>query len=315
MIVSISRRTDIPLYYSAWLENRLKAGCAQVANPFNSKQVRRVSLEPAAVDGLVLWTKHPGPMLQRPGLMSLLNNYRYYVQVTLTPYDAIIEPGLPDKGRVVIPAIQALAAVIGPERLVWRYDPILLSQSAQTNQSSLSEQRTSLTGEIDPSYHLDAFSRLATALTGCTTSVIVSFVDDYRGCRSTMKANGLALTVPIEVQHQLLKAMAPIAAHCGMSIATCAEAEDFSSYGIKRATCIDATRLGLPSLAQKKDAHQRAFCGCAPSVDIGIYNSCAVGCVYCYANPSRKLLKEHLLTYHPGSESLKAQLQYTREHR
>lgn len=304
MIVSISRRTDIPLYYSAWLENRLKAGYAQVANPFNPKQIRSVSLEPSAVKGLVLWTKHPGPMLQRPGLMSLLNNYQYYVQVTLTPYDARIEPGLPDKGRVIIPAIQALAAAIGPERVVWRYDPILLSQSALINQSSPVGQPASLTGEIDSSYHLDTFSRLATALTGCTTTVIVSFVDDYRGCRGAMKANGLALTVPIEAQHLLLKAMAPIAAQAGMTLATCAESEDFTSYGIKRASCIDANRLGLPLLAQKKDAHQRAFCGCAPSVDIGIYNSCAVGCVYCYANPSPKALWDHLQAYSPDAEML-----------
>ena len=99
MIISASRRTDIPAFYSRWLGNRLREGFVLVKNPRNPRQVRRISLAPEDVDGIVLWTKNPAPMLP---MLSALEPYAYYFQFTLTPYGTDVEPGLPDKDSVMI---------------------------------------------------------------------------------------------------------------------------------------------------------------------------------------------------------------------
>ena len=93
MIVSVSRRTDIPAFYSDWFFNRLQEGFVHGINPFNRKQVSEISLRPEDVDCFVFWTKNPAPMLER---LDLLAGYNYYFQFTLTPY------GLSDKGEKVL---------------------------------------------------------------------------------------------------------------------------------------------------------------------------------------------------------------------
>mgnify|MGYP001106884062 CR=1 FL=1 len=112
MILSVSRRTDIPACYAEWFFNRVQEKFALVRNPRNFHQVSRVRLEPAVVDGIVFWTKNPIPMLNR---LEELSEYTYYFQFTLTPYGRELEPGLPDKPSVLIPAFQQLSRQIGAE--------------------------------------------------------------------------------------------------------------------------------------------------------------------------------------------------------
>ena len=124
MIISASRRTDIPAYYSDWFCNRLREGFVCVRTPMNFHQVSRIALSSDVVDGIVFWTKDPRPLMPR---LEELRAYPYYFQFTLTPYGKDMEPGLPDKGAVLLPAFQMLSDMIGPERVIWRYDPILLT--------------------------------------------------------------------------------------------------------------------------------------------------------------------------------------------
>ena len=123
MILSASRRTDLPAFYGEWTENRLREGRVLVPNPFRPSQVRDLRFSPETVDCIVFWTKNAGPMLPRlPRIRAM--GYSFYFQHTLTPYGPELEPGLANK-RQVLADMRRLGEMLGPEGLVWRYDPIL----------------------------------------------------------------------------------------------------------------------------------------------------------------------------------------------
>ncbi|NLY29527.1 MAG: DUF1848 domain-containing protein, partial [Firmicutes bacterium] len=138
MIISVSRRTDIPNYYSEWFLNRTKEGFVLVRNPVNFRQISRIRLAPDVVDGIVFWTKNPAPIISR---LPELDEYMYYFQFTLTPYGKDIEPNIPEKSRVLA-VFKRLSEMIGPDRVIWRYDPILINE------------------KYTVAYHLDAFGRM-----------------------------------------------------------------------------------------------------------------------------------------------------------
>ncbi len=123
MILSASRRTDIPAFYSEWFFNRIKEGYLLVRNPMNIHQVNRINLSPQLVDCIVFWTKNPKPMLKR---LDELKNYKYYFQFTLNSYDKTIEPNVPLKKDLIETFIK-MSNLVGKEKLIWRYDPILLT--------------------------------------------------------------------------------------------------------------------------------------------------------------------------------------------
>lgn len=263
MIISASRRTDIPCWYGGWLLQRLQSGEVLSANPFNSKRITRLRFSPQSVDALVLWTKNPGPMLPLlPQLDRLC--YRYYFSFTLTGYGLDWEPGLPPL-RERIACFQRLAAQLSPERVDWRYDPIILS------------------GGRDTGWHLENFSRLCRELAPFTRRCILSFFDPYRhlGSRFPPLQEGQML--------ELAAGLSEIAKGYRLPLYTCAEKIDLSAYHIQHAACIDPQKIerlwgrGLPP---RKDAGQRLLCGCAPSIDIGAYDTCISGCAYCYGTRS-----------------------------
>ena len=146
MIISASRRTDIPSYYSDWFFNRIKDGFVYVRNPMNIHQISKISLSPTIVDGIVFWTKNPTPMLNR---LHELNDYTYYFQFTLNPYGTDVEPNVPSKNDIVIPTFQQLSKEIGKNRVIWRYDPIFFNdklQSAPRVNEQMSGGRAQITG-------------------------------------------------------------------------------------------------------------------------------------------------------------------------
>lgn len=273
MIVSCSRRTDIPAFYSRWFFNRLREGFVLVRNPMNAGQIRRVSLAPADVDGFVFWTKDPAPILEE---LHLLKDYGFYFQVTLTPYGRDLEPNLPPPAERLETFIR-LSDQIGPQRVIWRYDPILLS------------------GALGIEDHLEHFSHLASRLSGHTRKCIISFIDLYRHIQARMSDLSARAPDPTEM-HLLAKSIAQIAGRCGMTVETCAEEIDLSGCGIEHGRCIDARLIaeltGRPPVAQK-DKYQRKLCGCAASVDIGQYDTCPHLCQYCYANVSRRKMERN----------------------
>ena len=267
MILSASRRTDIPNYYSEWLARRFRAGFLCVRNPMNFRQVSRITLNPNVIDCIVFWTKNPAPMLP---YLDEYRRYMYYFQFTLTGYGKDIEPGLPDKRRILIPAFCELADRIGRDRVIWRYDPIFLSDHYTLD------------------YHVKAFTRIAEALAGRTRRVVISFLDDYEKTKRNMKGiNIQGLTK--EKMWRLAHSFAVIAGRYGMEIQTCAEKIDLSEYGITHGACIDREYiehlLGC-RLRAGKDHGQRPECRCMESVEIGSYHTCRNGCRYCYANYS-----------------------------
>jgi len=267
MILSVSRRTDIPNYYSEWFYNRIKEGFVCVRNPMNPHQVSRISLSPKVIDCIVFWTKNPSSMLVR---LEELSAYSYYFQYTLTGYGRDVECNLPHKKEVLIPAFQNLAERIGSKRVVWRYDPILFN------------------AVYTPEYHRNAFRQVAEALNGYTDQCVISFVDIYAKNQAGMKALGvyeLAETELFEFTRELCR----IANANGIRVVSCAEQMDLSQCGVEHGSCIDKARieaiLGC-NIEASRDKNQRPECGCVESVDIGTYNTCKSGCKYCYANHS-----------------------------
>lgn len=285
MIISASRRTDIPAYYMDWFVNRLKEGYVLTRNPMNCHQISRVSLLADAVDGIVFWTKNPTPMLSR---LAELEPYPYYVQFTLTPYGPEIEAGLPSKNQVLIPAFQTLAGEIGRERVVWRYDPIFFSE------------------QYTMEYHCRYFRVLASKLSAWTEKCTVSFLDLYRNTERNLKPFGLIGETP-KRQAELLERFAQIARECGIELDTCAETQDFGHLGVGHAKCIDRERLeriGGFKLNVGRDANQREACGCVSSIDIGMYNTCLNGCRYCYANYQEGMIRKNFAMHDPRSPLL-----------
>ncbi len=315
MIVSASRRCDIPARYLDWLVTRIDAGYCLVRNPFNANSFRRVSLAPKDMDCLVLWTRDPGPLaagaargLEDRGVCSL-------VQVTLTGYPSALEPGAPHLGAA-LDSFLRLSEQLGSGRVVWRYDPIVIARG------------------LEPEFHLRNFAAIAAALEGATERVTLSLVDEYAPTRSHIARAGFAdplfavprrrerdskagppfadkTTAPPEPYSALLARLSAIAREHGMRCLSCAEPFDLSPLGIEAGACIDAglidrlfgTRPAAGSGAPRgpeRDGGQRRDCLCAPSVDIGEYGACPAGCAYCYANRGMG----RLLHPGPGDEAL-----------
>lgn len=288
MILSASRRTDIPAYYSSWLLNRLQEGSVCVRNPFNRRQVSRIRLDGGAVEAAVLWTKNPAPMLGRLDALVRLVPVCCF-QFTVNAYGRDVETNLPDREAVVIPAFKELSGRLGPERVVWRYDPIFLTERC---------------GAL---WHMERFAALADALAPHTRKCVISFLDLYQKTRRNMEGLGL-LPFPPEKQRQLAGALARIARAHGLAVESCAEPLDLSCFGIAHGRCVDAELLarlaGLPPPKASKDRSQRAWCGCAPSVDIGAYDCCPTGCLYCYANRGRADVAANAAAHDPSSPLL-----------
>lgn len=270
MILSVSRRTDIPAWYWQWFLNRLDAGFVCVKNPFFPKQVSRINLSPDAVDCIVFWTKNPVNMVSS---MKSLEEYHYYTQVTLTAYGKDIEPQVPDKKKVLIPAIQELSAVSDSDCVVWRYDPILITR------------------KYTKDYHIHAFGEIARRLSGYTRRVVISFVDTYHKNQRHLSELG-TVAMGQEDANDLAAALASIAKENGMMIQSCAEKLDLSKSSVLPGSCIDSgliERLIGYKIKGRKDKNQRPECGCIESVDIGAYDTCRSGCRYCYAVRSQEL--------------------------
>lgn len=291
MIISASRRTDIPAFYAKWLMNRVRAGYCTVPNPFNAQQVIRVSLRPQEVDAVVFWTRNPRPLF--PYLTELdERGYRYIFNLTVLNNPRQLDANCPSV-RISVRTFRQLSERIGPERVIWRYDPIVLSN---------------LTGDL---FHRQTFEQIAEALQGYTQRCIISLVHVYRKCFRRLRdlaAQGLELRDWSSRQIvALMQYLADTASRHGIEIFSCAQEIDFSDYGIKPGKCIDADYLAQifsVKLPSKKDPAQRNNCGCSISKDIGMYDSCLFDCRYCYATSSHQRALINYRRHNPNSPSL-----------
>ncbi|MEC0139133.1 DUF1848 domain-containing protein [Paenibacillus macerans] len=291
MIISASRRTDIPAFFGDWFMRRIAEGYFHRVNPFNYKQVTAFSLLPEDVDGMVFWTKNPKPFMRH---LSQLDDkgYMYYFQYTLNDYPEIFEPNLPPAASRV-DYFRELSERLGANRVIWRYDPIIISNITPVG------------------YHLERMERLAAQLEGYTYRLVISFMDYYGKTVARFKKlqqNHAVLCTDItlpdyrEQLDEFAANISRIGAARGISVETCSEAADLDHCGIRHGSCIDARLLSSiigRDLAYAKDKNQRDTCLCTAAVDVGVYNTCRFNCQYCYAvqseNTVAKTLQNHII--------------------
>ncbi|MDG2285555.1 MAG: DUF1848 domain-containing protein [Alphaproteobacteria bacterium] len=289
MIISASYRTDIPAFYADWFNRRLDAGYCTVRNPYSGKH-NRVLLDAASVDAFVFWTRRLGPFM--PTLERLQDQgTSFMVQYTVTGYPRPLESSVIDWRRAV-DEIQAAAERHGPRAIVWRYDPVLLS---------------SLT---PPAFHVDQVSRIAEQLAGGTDEMVLSFTHAYlktrRNIERSATKHGFTWSDPDDDEkRQLLLSLATIARRRDILPTLCSQPQ-LGSPGLNAARCIDTDRLSdiAGRRVDVRTKGNRSGCLCAQSRDIGAYDSCPHGCVYCYAVTNRDTAKHRHGTHRPESEAL-----------
>lgn len=271
MLISASYRTDIPAFHGEWFMASLRSGQCLVTNPF-SKQLTTVPLNHEAVDGFIFWTKNLQPFLPRLEEVRAAG-FPFMVQFSITGYSTALpalEPHVPP-AEVAIAAMHELADKFGRQVGVWRYDPIIA------------------TSTTPGPFHLANFESLARQLAGTVNEVVISFCQMYpktkRGLDAAAKKHGFRWIDPAaEQKREMGTKLAAIAAAHGMKLSLCSQ-EDLLGHGVQPASCIDAERLSLIAgrKVQAKRKGNRPTCRCYQSTDIGTYNTCGHGCVYCYA--------------------------------
>lgn len=273
MIISASRRNDIPAFYTEWFFNRIADGYVLVRNPINMHHVSRILLTPEVVDCIVFWTKNPAPIIPR---LCQLSPYNFYFQFTITPYNRDLEPHLPSK-KELMNTFSRLSEILGRERVIWRYDPIVL------------------TSKYSVQFHLNAFAEMSNILGKYTRRCVISFIDMYQKSRRNLSKIEVE-ELSVKQMREVAVFMSNIARYSGIELVSCAEELDLQNLGISHGKCIDdklVAEISGYELNIGKDKTQRPECGCVASIDIGSYNTCSHGCLYCYANADAKAVKKN----------------------
>lgn len=265
MILSVSRRTDIPAFYSEWFMERLRQKYVLVRNPFNAHSISRIPLTPDNVDTIVFWTKNSKPIHRYLDEIDELG-YKYYFQYTITPYKNDLEEKVQDK-KEIVETFKKLSEKIGSEKVILRYDPVILSDNYT----------------ID--FHKKAFARLCDLLAPYTKKIIFSFLDDYKKISKNIKQLNIK-EISEEEMYIMAEYFADTAKNYNLKIESCAEQIDLERFGINHGKCIDdelIEKITGYKISAGKD-NQRNACGCVKCIDIGEYNTCMHKCLYCYAN-------------------------------
>ena len=220
MIISASRRTDIPAFYSKWFMNRIKDGYVLVQNPYNTKQIRKVFLTPFQVDAIVFWTRNAKPLIPYLDDLDKLG-YNYYFQYTITGYKRELERFTPSPQKAIETFIE-LSDKIGKEKVIWRYDPIILSDYSNYNE------------------HLRLFEKISNMLENKTDKVVISFADSYKKITNNLKNIGYKDILENKKELYLFcEELSNIVKDRNIQIETCTEEIDLSIFGINPTKCID----------------------------------------------------------------------------
>jgi DNA repair photolyase len=272
--------------------NRIREEVCLVPNPFNAKQISRISLAPEDVDAFVFWSKNPRPMMAHLDELDD-RGLVYYFQYTLNDYPSALEPSVPGLQRR-LDTFEELSNRLGPERVVWRYDPIIITPVTNYD------------------FHATTFERLARSLRGMTRRSIISMVDLYRKTDRRMAAlanDGFAVDRDAANHPEMLEMLshiARIAQEEEMVPFSCAEEADYSRLGIRAGSCIDSELIQSLGghAASKKDPGQRSNCRCVVSRDIGINDTCLHGCPYCYSTGNNQRAFRRNAQHNPVSPVL-----------
>lgn len=282
MIINTGQRTDIPAFYSDWFVNRLKAGFVLVRNPYDPRSVTRYRLTPDVVDLIGFCTKNPAPMLPR---LDLLKPFGQFWYVTITPYGKDIEPRVPPKPQV-LDSFRRLSDAVGPARVGWRYDPILINEAWPVER------------------HIRAFEYMAKTLCGYTRTAVISFIDLYEKTRRNFPE---VRAVAKEERLALGKALVETGRRYGMTVRPCAEGDELAVFGADCGGCMTVA-LYKQALGQRLKVPRfqpaRKECACWLGGDIGAYNTCGHLCRYCYANYDADTVRRNSAAHDPESPLL-----------
>lgn len=282
MILNTGSRTDIPAYYSDWFLNRIQAGYVLVRNPYYPSQITKYLLNPEVIDLIVFCTKNPRPMLDNISQLSPFNMFWF---VTITPYGQEVEPHVPPKEQV-IKSFQQLSELIGNRRMSWRYDPIFITDTYSMD------------------YHIEQFAQMANALSGYTQQCVVSFIDLYQKTKRNFPG---IRSVTYQEQEQLISAFSKIARENDLQIHLCCENAQLVRENVDADGCMSKAvlekALGCKLNVPKKKM-ARKECACLLGADIGAYNTCDHGCLYCYANYDRATVEKNMKLHNPSSPLL-----------
>lgn len=324
VIVSASRATDIPAFHAEWFMNRLRKGYIRWENRFSPGNPKYISLENVRL--IVFWTKNPRPLMKHLGELEAMG-FNFYFQFTLNDYEKEgFEPALPPLGQR-IRTFRELSGQIGKERVVWRFDPLLLAE------------------DIPVSDLLAKVKNMGNELVRHTDKLVFSFADVFsyprvkanliRDSRYFTRENISCSEFTADRKHEMAAGLQAMLGEWrkinpAFEIASCAEDIDLARYGIGHNKCIDDDLMirAFPDDAklmsfigytpglfgedarstslrkQLKDRNQRTWCGCVYSKDVGCYSTCAHYCTYCYANTSREQVRLNMKRAHPDSDSI-----------
>ena len=312
-IISASRATDIPAFYSDWLIKRFENGYVVKINPYDRSRISYISLE--KVKAIVFWSKNPKPLIDKLDFFDR-QNISYYFQFTLNDYKKEnLEPGIPELSKR-IDTFKRLSERIGKEKVVWRFDPLI-----KTDITSYEEL-------------LERIMKIAEDIAPFTNKLVFSFaeIESYRKVRRAFNSRKDLFSKPPEYYQaaeddkidfvKKLSAVIPELKKMNQDfeIVSCADSIDYSAYGILPNRCIDDElllkisddeelhRFLRPSLFRDeyylKDRGQRKNCGCVVSRDIGAYDSCPHFCLYCYANSSKEAVLNKISSFNNSNDSI-----------
>lgn len=327
MILSVSRATDVPAFYSEWFFNRLERGYCRWHNPFNGADTY-VSFE--NVHFIVFWSKNPAPLIPYiPRLQE--HGIKCYIQYTLNDYeDERLEPRVPPV-RHRIDTFKRFAKMPGVGSVMWRFDPLILTDKIGIDELLLK------------------IERIGNQLKGYTEKLVFSFADIacYRKVGGNLTSNGINYREWTESEMlDFARQLSDLNQRNGWNfrLTTCVEKINLGEYGIAHNRCIDdelivriawqdielmkhlgmdirrstSDLFGQPTLPEgafsldggryavrtrhNRDSGQRKLCGCIAAKDIGQYNTCPHGCLYCYANTSPESARQNYLGHNPDAE-------------
>lgn len=280
-VISASRRTDIPAFHTEWLMGRIHDRRVQVLAPFGGG-IFEVSLDPADVIALVFWTKDAAPLLKRLEELVQLGHCFTFLY-SINNYPSFVEPNVPPLTHTM-QVVEKLAQRYPACSLRWRYDTIVMTE------------------QLDEQWHVSNFRELCRELAPHARDCIFSFCDYYRKTIRNMERYVHGFRSPDESQSiRLAHQLACIAEDWGIKLKSCAH--DFLvSDKILKARCIDPEVLmrvvdsseRRVAVEKLRFAPTRKYCGCAASKDIGAYDTCGHGCVYCYANANPEVARKNL---------------------
>ena len=282
MILSIDFRTDIPAFYSEWLLNRFKEGYLYFRNPAAPSTLHKVLLDHDHIEGIFWCSKNYTPILN--DLHYITDKFPSIFHYTITGYGTDLEPNVPNLEQR-INSFKELSNRYGKDKVIWRYDPILLSD------------------KYDIDKHLSTFVILSRELAPYTSKVVINFISMYEKVKRHMP-NLKEITYNDKLF--IIKKLLQISKSRGLKLQTCGNGLQFKDLeGVEVTGCLDEQALNLIGIYPEKIKQSSPWgCACYPNTSIGEYNTCLHKCKYCYASADFDQCDQNYSMHDPTSPLL-----------